>query len=116
MINNIKKGSVQEEILFSIKPECLASILLCEKMADNETIVIKGMFLLFIIIITNVLIIIIIIIWNIIGAEQYSKHLSKHNQFVFESDYVDNTPMCVPFLIFILLSCIINFIFFTNYL
>ncbi len=32
----------QEEALFSIKPECLVSMLLCEKMAVNEVIIITG--------------------------------------------------------------------------
>lgn len=36
---------MQEEILFVLKPECLVSLLLCEKMEANETIIITGIFL-----------------------------------------------------------------------
>ena len=35
-------GAVQEEILFCIFPECLVSLLLCERLADNETLAICG--------------------------------------------------------------------------
>jgi poly(ADP-ribose) glycohydrolase len=35
-------GCVQEEIRFTISPECLVSILLCERMDDNEAILIRG--------------------------------------------------------------------------
>lgn len=35
-------GNVQEEIMFSIKPECLVSIIICEKMLDNEAIFLEN--------------------------------------------------------------------------
>mmetsp|Transcript_24235 Transcript_24235/g.33983 ORF Transcript_24235/g.33983 Transcript_24235/m.33983 type:complete len:479 (+) Transcript_24235:60-1496(+) len=35
-------GNVQEEILFLIKPECLAGLLFCAKMKNNEAIGIRG--------------------------------------------------------------------------
>ena len=35
-------GSVQEEIMFSVHPEMYASMLLCERMADNEALVFIG--------------------------------------------------------------------------
>ena len=38
----LRHGSVQEEIRFTISPECLISVLICEKMNDNESIVIIG--------------------------------------------------------------------------
>jgi len=36
------QGCVQEEILFVIYPECLVGLLLCERMAANEALVIRG--------------------------------------------------------------------------
>jgi len=38
----LRGGSAQEEIMFSIYPECLLSLLFCAKMNDNETIIITG--------------------------------------------------------------------------
>ena len=35
---SLKKGAVQEEILFLIYPQLYVSILVCEKMNDNEAI------------------------------------------------------------------------------
>jgi hypothetical protein len=39
---SLEFGNVQEEIKFMINPECLVSMLLCEKMARNEAIYILG--------------------------------------------------------------------------
>ncbi len=36
-------GCVQEEIMFSLNPEALVSLLLCEKMTNSEAIVIYGL-------------------------------------------------------------------------
>jgi poly(ADP-ribose) glycohydrolase len=36
------RGCVQEEIRFVISPECLVSLLFCERMTDNEAILIRG--------------------------------------------------------------------------
>ena len=55
----LNDGCVQEEIMFVIKPECLVSILICEKMKDNESILI-----------TN--------------AVQYSKYKGYSDTFEFE--------------------------------
>ncbi|KAJ3098697.1 hypothetical protein HK100_005033, partial [Physocladia obscura] len=38
----LDRGAVQEEILFAIYPEMLASMLFCERMADNEVIFFTG--------------------------------------------------------------------------
>jgi len=38
----LTNGNVQEEIMFTIRPECLVSLLLCEKMKMNESIAIIG--------------------------------------------------------------------------
>lgn len=38
----LRRGCVQEEIRFIISPECLLSVLLCEKMANNEAVIIKN--------------------------------------------------------------------------
>jgi hypothetical protein len=38
----LRGGCVQEEIRFMINPECLITILLCEKMNANESILIRG--------------------------------------------------------------------------
>jgi len=38
----LRHGSVQEEIRFTISPECLVSVLICERMQTNESIVIIG--------------------------------------------------------------------------
>jgi len=36
------RGSLQEEILFLMQPECLVSLVVCERMAPNEAIIIAG--------------------------------------------------------------------------
>ena len=41
----LSTGNVQEEIRFVISPECLFSILICEEMLPNESIIITGMYL-----------------------------------------------------------------------
>ena len=38
----LRRGCVQEEIRFMISPECLLSVLLCDKMKDNEAVLIKN--------------------------------------------------------------------------
>jgi len=60
-------GCVQEEIRFSICPEMLVSLLVCEVMEDNECVF-------------------------LIGCERFSNYRGYANSFEFDSDYVDNTP------------------------
>ncbi|CAF0994283.1 unnamed protein product [Adineta steineri] len=60
-------GCVQEEIRFSICPEMLVSLLVCEVMEDNECIF-------------------------LIGCEQYSSYKGYANSFQFDGDYRDPTP------------------------
>ncbi|CAF0958413.1 unnamed protein product [Adineta steineri] len=60
-------GCVQEEIRFSICPEMLVSLLVCEVMEDNECIF-------------------------LIGCEQYSSYRGYANSFQFDGDYKDTTP------------------------
>ncbi|CAF0958393.1 unnamed protein product [Adineta steineri] len=59
-------GCVQEEIRFSICPEMLVSLLVCEVMEDNECIF-------------------------LIGCEQYSSYRGYANSFQFDGDYRDTT-------------------------
>jgi hypothetical protein len=59
-------GCVQEEILFLIKPECLASLLFCHKMNPHESIA-------------------------IIGAEQLSSYSGYARSFKFAGDFKDDT-------------------------
>ena len=35
-------GNVQEEIMFTIKPECLIGMMFCETMNDSEAIIISN--------------------------------------------------------------------------
>ncbi|CAF0733871.1 unnamed protein product [Adineta steineri] len=60
-------GCVQEEIRFSISPEMLVSLLVCEVMKDNECIF-------------------------LIGCERYSSYTGYANSFQFAGDYRDTTP------------------------
>ncbi|CAF0958469.1 unnamed protein product [Adineta steineri] len=60
-------GCVQEEIRFSICPEMLVSLLVCEVMEDNECIF-------------------------LIGCEQYSSYRGYAHSFQFDGDYKDTTP------------------------
>lgn len=60
-------GLLQEEINFLIKPECLCSILFCERMDDNESII-------------------------ILGAERFSAHTGYSGNFEFCGDFKDETP------------------------
>ncbi|CAF3767930.1 unnamed protein product [Rotaria sordida] len=60
-------GCVQEEIRFTICPEMLVSLLLCEKMEINECIF-------------------------LIGCERYSSYRGYAKSFQFDEDYEDNTP------------------------
>jgi len=59
-------GCVQEEIRFAICPEMLISLLLCEKMEENECIF-------------------------LIGCEQFSAYTGYSDTFRFERDYIDPT-------------------------
>ncbi|CAF0809366.1 unnamed protein product [Rotaria sp. Silwood1] len=63
----LSTGCVQEEIRFSICPEMLVSLLVCEKMEVNECIF-------------------------LIGCERYSSYKGYANSFQFDGDYKDNTP------------------------
>ncbi|UJR36601.1 hypothetical protein I4U23_029321 [Adineta vaga] len=60
-------GCVQEEIRFSICPEMLVSLLLCEKMEKNECIF-------------------------LIGCERFSSYKGYAHTFKFDRDYLDETP------------------------
>ncbi|CAF1058003.1 unnamed protein product [Rotaria sordida] len=60
-------GCVQEEIRFTICPEMLVSLLVCERMEPNECIF-------------------------LIGCERYSSYRGYANSFQFDGDYIDNTP------------------------
>jgi len=59
-------GCVQEEIRFTINPECLVSLLLCERMEDNEAIV-------------------------IVGAERFCNYKGYAESFDYDGDFVDET-------------------------
>ncbi|CAF0805525.1 unnamed protein product [Adineta ricciae] len=63
----LRSGCVQEEILFSICPEMLVSLLVCEKMTDDECIF-------------------------LIGCERFSQYKGYGDSFQFAEDYTDNTP------------------------
>jgi poly(ADP-ribose) glycohydrolase len=58
---------VQEEIRFSICPEMIVSLLVCEMMEKNECVF-------------------------LIGCERYSLYKGYDNTFEFDGDYRDNTP------------------------
>ncbi|CAF4071077.1 unnamed protein product [Adineta steineri] len=60
-------GCVQEEIRFSICPEMLVSLLVCEAMEPNECI-------------------------HLIGCERYSSYKGYSATFQYSGDYVDNKP------------------------
>ncbi|CAF1603159.1 unnamed protein product [Rotaria sp. Silwood1] len=60
-------GCVQEEIRFSICPEMLVSLLVCEMMKPDECIF-------------------------LIGCERYSSYKGYANNFEFDNDYRDDTP------------------------
>ncbi|CAF2085662.1 unnamed protein product [Rotaria magnacalcarata] len=60
-------GCVQEEIRFSICPEMLVSLLICEKMERNECIF-------------------------LIGCERYSSYKGYAHSFKFAGNYTDKTP------------------------
>lgn len=60
-------GCVQEEIRFMICPELLCSLLFCEVMQPNESIVIKG-------------------------AERFSSYTGYADSFEWSDDYIDETP------------------------
>ncbi|CAF1246391.1 unnamed protein product [Rotaria sordida] len=60
-------GCVQEEIRFTICPEMLVSLLVCERMEPNECIF-------------------------LIGCERYSSYRGYAKSFQFDEDYEDNTP------------------------
>jgi poly(ADP-ribose) glycohydrolase len=61
---SISYGCVQEEIRFSLCPECNVSRLFCEKMNDNEAVV-------------------------IVGAEQFSSYKGYAYSLEYGGDYVD---------------------------
>ena len=60
-------GCVQEEIRFSICPEMLVSLLVCEKMEPNECVF-------------------------LIGCERYSSYEGYSKSFKFAGNYEDYTP------------------------
>ena len=59
---------VQEEIRFSINPECLVSMLICEPMLDNEAILIRG-------------------------AEQFAEYSGYGAAFKFTGPHTDKKPI-----------------------
>lgn len=61
-------GCVQEEILFVIRPECLVSMLFCDQMAPDESILIRG-------------------------AERFSSYKGYAWTFKFDSPFTDATPI-----------------------
>lgn len=63
----LNSGCVQEEIRFMICPELLCSLLFCEVMKSNESILIKG-------------------------AERFSSYEGYANSFKWAGDYTDETP------------------------
>jgi poly(ADP-ribose) glycohydrolase len=60
-------GCVQEEIRFSICPEMLVSLIVCEMMETNECIF-------------------------LIGCERYSQYKGYAQSFKFAGTYADETP------------------------
>ncbi|CAF3942302.1 unnamed protein product, partial [Rotaria sp. Silwood1] len=60
-------GCVQEEIRFSICPEMLVSLLVCEMMGKDECVF-------------------------LMGCERYSSYKGYASSFEFAGDYRDNTP------------------------
>ncbi|CAF2384525.1 unnamed protein product [Rotaria sp. Silwood2] len=62
----LRGGCVQEEIRFSICPEMLVSLLVCERMEPNECVF-------------------------LIGCERYSTYKGYSNSFQFDGNYDDNT-------------------------
>jgi poly(ADP-ribose) glycohydrolase len=63
----LEMGNVQEEIRFSINPECLVSMLICEVMLDNEAILIRG-------------------------AEQFAEYSGYGSGFLFTGPHTDSNP------------------------
>lgn len=64
----LEGGCVQEQIRFSINPECICSMGFCEKMLDDEAIVITG-------------------------AERVAHYGGYGNSFTFKGQYNDKTPL-----------------------
>ena len=67
-LNHFRQGCVQEEIRFSINPECLASCLLCEVMQPDEAVL-------------------------IVGTECFSKYKGYAGSLCFGGDHIDATPV-----------------------
>ena len=63
----LDSGCVQEEIRFTICPEMLVSLLVCEMMEPNECVF-------------------------LIGCERYSSYKGYARSFQFDGNYVDETP------------------------
>ena len=62
----LRRGCVQEEILFMLYPELIASRLLTEVLDDNETLVVTG-------------------------HQRYNEHVGYASSFRWNGDYVDCT-------------------------
>ncbi|XP_014238477.1 poly(ADP-ribose) glycohydrolase [Trichogramma pretiosum] len=60
-------GSVQEEIRFVICPELMVTMLVAEALEDTEALIIKG-------------------------VERYSKYKGYSNTFIWDGDFIDETP------------------------
>jgi poly(ADP-ribose) glycohydrolase len=60
----MRMGCVQEEIMFVEHPECIVSMLMCDKLEDNEAVV-------------------------IVGAERFSRHSGYGKEFKYAGPYPD---------------------------
>jgi len=65
------RGAVQEEIMFLMQPECLVSLLVCERMAPNEAIIIAG-------------------------TRRYSTYRGYGRSFAYKSPYTNPMPPKTP--------------------
>ena len=63
----LRSGAVQEEILFLIKPECLVTLAVAERLDPKEVV-------------------------YIVGAERFSSYTGYSRSFAFAGPYVDPTP------------------------
>eukprot|EP00823_Brevimastigomonas_motovehiculus_P002275 TRINITY_DN1421_c4_g1_i1.p1 TRINITY_DN1421_c4_g1~~TRINITY_DN1421_c4_g1_i1.p1 ORF type:complete len:597 (+),score=153.90 TRINITY_DN1421_c4_g1_i1:633-2423(+) len=63
----LSSGCVQEEIRFVLSPECIVSLLICEQMEDEESVL-------------------------IFGTERFSRYSGYGSSFVYAGDYEDSTP------------------------
>lgn len=62
------EGCVQEEIMFTLAPDCIVGMVICSTMLNNEGILIRG-------------------------AERYSKHTGYGRGFQFDGNFEDSAPL-----------------------